>query len=226
MNKQKKMINLRTKKLGLLMMTARQKSQRDEKYCAQIMGVEPEEYLEFERGLVSPSLPQIESFAFFLGIPLEHFWGKNSTFTELNPETQEKFMKIKNIRNRLIGTHLRMARDNSEISISTLSENTSIDVECINLYESGAASVPLSELEILASALGLEMESLFDQQGVIGKWRKRIVDEMKYREIPDEYKDFVSKPVNHPYLDLAIQLSNLSAEKLRGIAESLLEITY
>jgi len=37
---------------------------------------------------------------------------------------------------------------------------------------------------------------------------------------------FISKPVNLPYLELAMRLSDLSAEKLRGVAEGLLEITY
>jgi hypothetical protein len=39
-------------------------------------------------------------------------------------------------------------------------------------------------------------------------------------------RDFVSRPINEHYLRLAHQLSQMPLDKLRGIAASLLEITY
>ena len=44
------------------------------------------------------------------------------------------------------------------------------------------------------------------------------------RMAPD-VRDFVTQPVNEPYLRLAMRMSQLSAERLRSIAEGLLEIT-
>lgn len=41
----------------------------------------------------------------------------------------------------------------------------------------------------------------------------------------DAIRDFISNPVNIPYLELAVKLSRMDAKKLREIAESLLEIT-
>ena len=38
-------------------------------------------------------------------------------------------------------------------------------------------------------------------------------------------QQFVSKPVNQPYLELAQRLSEMSVERLRSVAEGLLEIT-
>jgi len=43
--------------------------------------------------------------------------------------------------------------------------------------------------------------------------------------ISDELREFITKPVNVPYLELAMRLSRMDAKKLRDIAESLLEIT-
>jgi transcriptional regulator with XRE-family HTH domain len=43
--------------------------------------------------------------------------------------------------------------------------------------------------------------------------------------ISDELRDFITKPVNVPFLELAMKLSRMDAKKLRDIAESLLEIT-
>jgi hypothetical protein len=48
----------------------------------------------------------------------------------------------------------------------------------------------------------------------------------KFLDLPPEVQQFVAKPVNRPYLELAMRLSDLSAEKLRAVAEVLLEITY
>jgi hypothetical protein len=48
----------------------------------------------------------------------------------------------------------------------------------------------------------------------------------KFLELPPEIQQFVCKPVNRPYLELAMRLSELNAEKLRAVAEVLLEITY
>jgi hypothetical protein len=45
-------------------------------------------------------------------------------------------------------------------------------------------------------------------------------------ELPEDVREFICKPVNLPYLKLAMRLSELSVEKLRAVAEGLLEITY
>jgi hypothetical protein len=47
-----------------------------------------------------------------------------------------------------------------------------------------------------------------------------------FQNLPADIQLFVSKPVNRPYIDLAIRLSGMSVEKLRSLAEVLLEITY
>jgi len=51
----------------------------------------------------------------------------------------------------------------------------------------------------------------------------RIRERMKGYEVGA--LDFISKPVNRPYLQLAQRLSEMSVEKLRMVAEGLLEIT-
>ena len=47
-----------------------------------------------------------------------------------------------------------------------------------------------------------------------------------FLELPPDLQSFVCKPVNRPYLDIALKLSELPVDKLRILAESLLEITY
>ncbi len=47
-----------------------------------------------------------------------------------------------------------------------------------------------------------------------------------FLQLPPELQNFVSKPVNRPYLELAMKLSSMSTDKLRSVAEDLLEITF
>jgi hypothetical protein len=44
--------------------------------------------------------------------------------------------------------------------------------------------------------------------------------------MPMELREFVSLPVNRPYLELAMKLSGMSRDKLRSVAENLLDITF
>ena len=59
----------------------------------------------------------------------------------------------------------------------------------------------------------------------MGKWavQKKAVED--FLELPVEMQLFVSKPINLPYLELAQRLSEMSVDRLRGVAEGLLEIT-
>ena len=47
-----------------------------------------------------------------------------------------------------------------------------------------------------------------------------------FLELPLELRQFVGMPVNRPYLDLAMKLSSMSKDKLRSVAEDLLDITF
>jgi hypothetical protein len=90
----------------------------------------------------------------------------------------------------------------------------------------GEKPIPLPELEGLVVLLGGQIEEMFDQTGSIGQWmiqQKAIQD---FLELSVELQNFVSKPVNRPYLDLAMKLSEMSTDKLRSVAENLLDITF
>ncbi len=46
-----------------------------------------------------------------------------------------------------------------------------------------------------------------------------------FTEMPLELQEFILKPVNQPYLELAQKLSQMSVDKMRDVAEGLLDIT-
>jgi transcriptional regulator with XRE-family HTH domain len=189
------------------------------------MCVTSAQFEAYEKGNQAPSLPELEALAFALDIPLEHFWSSQSLAEKAAnaPHQSDRLLKL---RHRIIATHLRMARTKSNLTYKELSEKTSIPEAQLKTYELGEIPIPVTELEILAAAFQIRIEDFFDQNGPIGKWRSDQLAVQKFLELSPEMQEFVCKPVNRPYIELAIRLSELSVERLRSIAEGLLEITY
>jgi len=216
---------VRMRKLSLLILDARTARNKSVESCARAAGMDVEEYRRMEAGEIAPTLPQLEALAFYLDIPLEHFWG-TQTLSSQSEEPADLSPQLVKIRQRIIATQLRMARLNLNLTTAELAKKSSIPEEKIIRFESGEEPIPLTDLEILSNALQLRNEELFDQHGAIGTWRADKLAVQQFMGLPQDIREFLCKPVNLPYLQLAKRLSELSAEKLRGIAESLLEITY
>ncbi|MFN2150481.1 MAG: hypothetical protein ACK2T5_02715 [Anaerolineales bacterium] len=129
------------------------------------------------------------------------------------------------LRHRIIGVLLRKGRSDADISLEELAKYTEIDVERLKTYETGALPVPLPELEVITVALNLSMRDFQDRSGPVGKWAMQKKSIEGFLALPSEMQQFVSKPVNLPYLELAQRLSEMSVDRLRNVAEGLLEIT-
>jgi transcriptional regulator with XRE-family HTH domain len=226
MNKQEMLQKIRSKKLGILIYDARLANRRTIEECATAMYVSPEEYQAFENGQAAPSLPALEALAYFLNIPLEHFWGKEALSNKPVPLTDENSRRLRALRDRFIGAHLRQKRNEKHLALSEVAAATGFSEEMIKRYELGQETIPLPQLEILTECLGLRVEELFDQHGPIGRWRDQAEAARELADMPPHIQEFVLKPVNRPYIELAMRLNDLSVEKLRSIAEGLLEITY
>jgi transcriptional regulator with XRE-family HTH domain len=226
MDKQQQMMQLRLRKIGLLIFDGRNSARRSIQECADAIGVSAEKFQAFEKGENAPSLPEIENLAYFLDIPIEHFWGGESLTARIKPENVQQKEQLRKIRDRLIGVALRAARSRLNFSAKELSLATLIPEDKINEYELGSCPVPLPDLEILAKALDIRVEDLIDQRGPIGKWRTEKLETARFFELEPGLRQFICTPVNIPYLSLAVRLSQFSVERLRKIAESILEITF
>lgn len=226
MSNQTTLLQIRNKKLGLLIYDARKASRRSIEECAAAVGVTVEQFQAFEKGKESPTLPQLELLALFFNLPIEHFWGRQALSQTSAPETFQEKERLLMLRNRVIGTNLRLARSTANLSIQEIAERTGIPEERLKRFESNGAEIPVTELELIADTLDMPVERFFDQHGPIGKWRVQQGSVQRFLDLPPDIQQFVAKPVNRPYLELAIRLSELSAEKLRAVAEVLLEITY
>jgi transcriptional regulator with XRE-family HTH domain len=221
----KTQITIRTKKLGVLIRDARLSARRNVQECAEAIGVRTGIFRAYEDGTRAPSLPELESLVYYLDLPLDHFWSREIKSTNTSPHQKLDIPKLLAIRQRKIGALLRQERMNASISIRNLAQSTGIASSRIKAYELGERAIPLPELEVLVSTLGGRIESFFDTSGPIGQWMLSEETVKQFLEMPVELRQFVSTPVNRPYLELAMKLSSMSRDKLRAVAEDLLDIT-
>jgi transcriptional regulator with XRE-family HTH domain len=215
---------IRAKKLGLLIRDARVKSGKTIQECSQAMGLTEGELSAIEYGDRPPTLPEVELLAYYLEIPLDHFWG-NQTLTIGGVEKDYDPVEIKQMRQQGIGLLLRKARIEAILSEEELANQAGISVTSLQSYENGEASIPLPELEILTQLLNNSINNFEDPESLVGSWFVEQDHMHEFLVLPQGLKEFIGKPVNRPYLELAIKISELKVERLRALAEGLLEIT-
>jgi len=222
----KSQIAIRSKTLGLLIRDARTTARRNVMECAQAVGVKPGIFRAYEEGRRAPSLPELEALVYFLDLPIDHFWSKEIKSGKPLPHENLDLPKLLSVRQRKIGALLRQERMKASISIRNLAQETGISGARIKAYELGERPMPLPEMEALVKALGGRIESFFDRTGPIGQWLTNEEAIRDFLELPLELRQFVAMPVNRPYLELAMKLSNMSRDKLRSVAEDILDITF
>lgn len=224
MEKQKFLVQLRTKKIGLLLQDARLSARFEPTECSEALGIPVEQYLSYENGKTAPTLPEIEVLAYILNVPLEHFWGSQSVNTR--KKDKQDFQRLLSLRNRVVQTRLRKTIQDNGITFGQLTEKTGFSKEDLEQILEGNAPVSMPELELFCTALNIRIDDFQDQKGAVGEWHRRQQSLEKFDKLTPGLQEFVSKPVNHPFIEVAQRLSNLSVDKLRNLAESLLEITY
>jgi transcriptional regulator with XRE-family HTH domain len=218
-------ITLRTKKLGLLIRDARMAERRSIKECADAIGVKPGLFRAYEEGRRAPSLPELETLVYYLKLPISRFWGSEVISETPSPVESLDLTRLIALRQRMIGALLRQERTNSNVSLKRITDETGISQARMKSYELGERAIPVPELESILMVMGSRIETLFDQSGPVGQWMSNQKAMQKFLDLPEEIQDFVCQPVNRPYLDLAMKLSDMSRERLRSVAEGLLDIT-
>ncbi len=218
-------ISILSKKMGVLLKAARTHRGESKKTCAEIIGVSSRMITKYESGEKSPSLPELEALAFFLDVPLDNFW------EDTNPYHQDRMAELKNLDKRLelrnlkIGAQLRKLRQEANLSMKEVSERLGITTYRLKSYEKGDFPVPAAELNALVRMYEHELGELVVDSGPIADWAHAKKASSAFVELPQELQDFVLKPVNRPYLDIAVKLSKMNVDQMRDVAERLLDIT-
>jgi transcriptional regulator with XRE-family HTH domain len=218
-------IKIRAKKLGLLILDARLASGKSLEECSKATGIASDHLSEIEMGNTSPTLPELEILSFLYKIPIEHFWG-NEILSDIDLEEQaNKYKQLMAIRHRVIAANIKNILGEKEISAEDFASANGLSVQDFEEYLLGEKEISIPVLELIAKGLEHRVEDFFDTQGFIGNWRLELSEFERMKSIPEELREFITKPINVPYIELAIRLSELDVSKLRSVAEGLLEIT-
>ncbi len=226
MNPNSSAMNIRTKIIGALIRDARIKAGKSIPECAEALGIQAQLIEQYELGEKAISLPELEALSYYLGVSLDRFWEKEGFSSQPDPEKTSNSSTLIKIRQRMIGALLKQARLESGLSPEDLASRVGLELGQLEAYELGLEQVPLPALEALSSALNRSIREFQDQKGPIGVWNAKQRAIRDFQSLPIEIQTFISKPVNRPYLELAVRLSEMSVDRLRAVAEGLLEITY
>jgi transcriptional regulator with XRE-family HTH domain len=219
-------MSLRAKIIGALIRDARLAAQKPIEECAGIVGVSVQDFEAYELGMKAISLPELEAVAYHLHVPLDHFWDRETLVAKSDEKSQPNMIALIRLRHRMVGAMMRQARLEARISLQELAEHLGIEIPQLEAYELGMEPVPFPMLEHLSGVLNRSIREFQDQKGPVGVWNAQQRAIHDFLALPLNIQTFITKPVNRPYLDLAVRLSEMSADKLRAVAEGLLEITY
>lgn len=218
---------LRVKIIGAKLREARISKGKELGDCAQAIGLSSQEYEAYELGEKFISLPELESLCYFLKLPLGHFLS-GEPLTEPNEKKPIPIdsNQLIQIRQRMVGAKVRQARLENQLDLNELCQQINVDPSTMTEYELGQKPIPIPVLENISGILNRSMREFQDEHGPVGTWDAQQRAIKGFLELPPEMQAFVSKPVNQPYLELAQRLSHMSVDRLRAVAEGLLEITY
>ncbi len=219
-------VELRNRILGVLIRGVRERARLSREECASVLGVSADQFTEYEEGESPISLPELELLARYFEVPLQAFRDTDT----LEQDTDDNQLPDPNLflplRHRIVGARLRQIRLESGRTEQNLAEVLERSESVIADYEYGLEPIPLAELELLARTLAVPLDAFMDRESDVGIWHQLRKQFEQFVELPPEIREFVLRPINKSYLELAMKLADMPAGALRQIAEGLLEITF
>ncbi len=213
----------RAKFLGDLIRGARERAGASVEDCAQVLDMPEETYLQAEQGETPIYLPQLEALAMYLNLPMAYFWGSE----QLQEEPEVDYSQYMALRQRIVGVSLQQARLDAGWTVQRLADEAGLKPEQIEAFEHGMEPIPYLQLERLADVLDVSINDFTaETHGPLGRHELALARRQQFQRLPDEVQAFISEPANLTYLQTAIRLSELDVDRLRGIAEGILDITY
>jgi transcriptional regulator with XRE-family HTH domain len=218
--------NSRAEQIGKRLFKLRENKRLRVGEIAAILGITPNRYKTYESGNQLSSLPEMEVLANLFNVPISILVSNDEDMegtTAMNAVQASRFMQL---RQRIIATQLRKAIDDADIPRKDIATALGISTKELANYLAGKKPIPLAMLEILCRIATIAIQSLFGTQGLVGEQLSQAERIAGFRKLPAELQNFIAQPINRPYVDLADRLSSLPVDKLRSIAEGLLDITF
>lgn len=213
----------RARTLGNLIREARLHAGRSVADCAQVLNLSPEQFEQAETGEYLISLPDLEVLALYLKVPMGYFWGSET----LVEAPHIDYARLVTLRHRVIGVLLRQLRIQAKRTPQELAAELGVDVSQIEAYEAGERPVPYLHLEQISKYLDVSVDHFMDdKRGPLGRHEAEQRLLKHFSQLPADMQAFIANPRNTNYLETAQKLSEMEVEKLRQVAESILEITW
>lgn len=219
-------ILIRNKIMGVLLRKARLDANKTIDECAQVLSCDPALIAHAEAGQESLTLPQLESLAHMFQVPLSALLDAEAqpAAAEPPPVHYENMMII---RRKIIGVILRQARLEGGWTLDQIAKQLGYTPEQLARVELGEAQISLTQLQALADLLHIPFEAFIAEDVIPLTPEQRRKHELQMLDrLPPQVREFVLQPVNIPYLEVAMNLSQMSSQTLRQVASSLLEITF
>jgi transcriptional regulator with XRE-family HTH domain len=212
---------LQRKIVGVLIRAAREKARRTVAQVAQQLSVTPARMRQYERGSRDISLPELEFLALYLQTPLSFFVdGDQSAIKDevTNPPTLDAIRA----RRTQLGAKLKQARLAAGKSRQECADKLGHGLALLGRYERGLADIPLSELEVLANLLNVNLFYFVEQQD--GPDTDEIAALERLARLPKDVRAFVLNTTSLPYLRMAMKFGDLPADRLKELGEIMLVV--
>lgn len=214
-------LRLRAKMFGVLMRDARIAARRSIDDVSRHLRLSPHTVEAWELGEEVASLPQVELLAFFLDVPVSHFWSIKTIESVRRTSPQEEFLEI---RNRVVGLMMRQAREEIGMSLADLATYTDLEADLLEAYEMGQP-IPFNELAVIASGIQRSMTYFLETSSQIGDILSSREKWKHFNNLPHELREFAANPQNIGFIEIALAFSRMSADTLKSIAVSMLDIS-
>lgn len=215
---------IRARMVGLLLKDARLNAERTQDDCARLLHISADQVERWEIGDETPSLPQLELLAYYLDVPVSHFWG-----TSTLEASERDYLKVQNeyiaLRDRMVGALVRQAREERGLSLESLAETAQIEPDVLRHYELGEAPIPMHELTVIANAVQKNLNYFLESSSQLGELLALREMWKHFTELPDDIRAFAANPLNVGFVEIAMMLSQMPTDRLRRVGESVLNIT-
>lgn len=215
---------IRAKMLGVLLRDARESAARTVEDCARLLHVSVDQYQAWEDGDDVPTLPELELLAYYVDVPVSHFWSleTNKISRAGREHIQSEYLSL---RHRMVGALLHQARNEANLTYQDLAEASGIEPDQIERYELGDDAIPMHELSVLANAVNKNMSYFLETSGQIGELLAMREAWKHFANLPQDVREFVADPRNIGFIHIAVLLSKMPVDRLREVGASILDIT-
>jgi transcriptional regulator with XRE-family HTH domain len=218
---------IRNKITGVLLRTARLRVQASIEQCAAALSCDPAFIVRAEEGRDNLTLPQLESLARILNVPLNYLLGQQE-MPAAPPLPEPVWLQNRmSLRRKVIGVLLRQARLDGGHTLEEMAAQLGCSPDDLDRIELGQEPIALADLQALADTLGLSIDEFVSEGTAPAPAPDQgAAPPTDLAHLSPELRAFVQEPMNAAYLQIALNLSEMPAETLRQFASGLLEITY